>query len=110
MQAATRAYCGVRVLASPFTLANYVILGWLIGLGRAGYGLAAADAAERHQHRLQRCFVLGLGYGVAGVGWASVIAEATTTAAGGWLVSSAHRRRRGSTLRARSSIASPSAA
>ena len=25
--------------ATPFALANYVILGWLIGLGRAGYGL-----------------------------------------------------------------------
>jgi Na+-driven multidrug efflux pump len=41
VQAATRDYWHVRALATPFALANYVILGWLIGLGRAGLGLAS---------------------------------------------------------------------
>ena len=39
VQAATRTYWQIRVLSAPVALANYVILGWLIGLGRAGYGL-----------------------------------------------------------------------
>ena len=39
VQAATRTYLAIRVLSAPVALANYVILGWLIGLGRAGYGL-----------------------------------------------------------------------
>ena len=39
VKAATADYWNVRVLATPFALANYVVLGWLIGLGRAGYGL-----------------------------------------------------------------------
>ena len=39
VQAATAEYFSIRILSAPFALANYVILGWLIGLGRAGVGL-----------------------------------------------------------------------
>jgi MATE family multidrug resistance protein len=40
VQAATRAYWQIRIFSAPLVFLNYVILGWLIGLGRAGYGLA----------------------------------------------------------------------
>ena len=86
VQAATGLYYRVRVLGSPFTLANYVILGWLVGLGRAGYGLALQTLLNGLNMALSATFVLGLGYGIAGAGWASVIAEVVTTVAGALVV------------------------
>ncbi len=82
VRTATRAYWHVRVLATPFALANYVILGWLIGLGRAGYGLALQTVLNGINVFLSILFVSGLGLGVAGVGWASFAAEAATLALG----------------------------
>ncbi len=82
VQAATREYWDVRALATPFALANYVILGWLIGLGRAGLGLGLQIVLNGVNVVLSLVFVLSLGMGVAGVGWASFAAEAGTAAAG----------------------------
>ncbi|WP_428674791.1 MATE family efflux transporter, partial [Roseibium sp.] len=39
VQSATVRYFDVRVYSAPFLLANYAILGWFIGMGRAGTGL-----------------------------------------------------------------------
>lgn len=82
VQAATRDYWQIRVLAMPFALANYVILGWLIGLGRAGLGLALQTALNGVNVVLSIAFVHGLDLGVAGVGWASFAAEASAAAIG----------------------------
>ena len=76
VQAATRDYWNVRALATPFALANYVILGWLIGLGRAGLGLALQIALNGVNIVLSLVLVLYFDLGVAGVGWASFAAEA----------------------------------
>jgi len=81
-QAATRTYYGVRVLATPFALCNYVILGWLIGLGRAGLALLLQTVLNGVNIALSIMFVLGLHYGVAGVGWASFVAETVTAVLG----------------------------
>src|SRR5262249_52021991 len=35
VQTATADYFGVRILSAPATLANYALIGWFIGLGRA---------------------------------------------------------------------------
>ena len=86
VQSATRAYWDIRVLATPFALANYVILGWLIGLGRAGYGLLLQTVLNGVNIVLSLVFVHRLGLGIAGVGWASFAAEATAAAAGLYLV------------------------
>lgn len=82
VQAATRDYWHVRALATPFALANYVILGWLIGLGRAGLGLALQIVLNGVNVVLSLVLVLSLGLGVTGVGWASFAAEAGTTLIG----------------------------
>lgn len=82
VNAATREYWSIRALATPFALANYVILGWLIGLGRAGLGLALQTALNGVNVVLSITFVHGLGLGVAGVGWASFAAEASAAAVG----------------------------
>jgi MATE family multidrug resistance protein len=86
VKAATAAYWNVRILSAPFALANYVILGWLIGLGRAGWGLALQVVLNGVNIVLSVTLVHGLGYGVAGVGWASFVAEVLTAAAGFVLV------------------------
>ncbi len=82
VQAATRDYWQIRALATPFAMANYVILGWLIGLGRAGLGLALQIALNGVNVVLSVAFVHGLDLGVAGVGWASFAAETTAAAIG----------------------------
>ncbi|MCB1496677.1 MAG: MATE family efflux transporter [Bauldia sp.] len=82
VQAATRTYYGVRVLATPFALANYVILGWLIGLNRAGLALLLQTVLNGANIALSMVLVLGLDYGVAGVGWASFAAEVLTAVVG----------------------------
>lgn len=82
VQAATRDYWHVRALATPFALANYVILGWLIGLGRAGLGLALQIALNGVNIVLSLVLVLHFGLGVEGVGWASFAAEASAALLG----------------------------
>ena len=82
VQAATREYWQIRVLATPFAMANYVILGWLIGLGRAGVGLALQIALNGVNAVLSVAFVHGLDLGVGGVGWASFAAETAASAIG----------------------------
>ncbi|MEP0323369.1 MATE family efflux transporter [Bauldia litoralis] len=82
VQAATRTYYGIRVLATPFALINYVILGWLIGLNRAGLALVLQTVLNGVNIGLSLYLVLGLDYGVAGVGWASFAAEALTALVG----------------------------
>lgn len=82
VQAATTAYWNVRVFSAPFALVNYVVLGWLIGLGRAGSGLALQIVLNGVNIVLSILLVVGYGFGPAGVGWASLIAEAVTALAG----------------------------
>ncbi|MGX1309686.1 MATE family multidrug resistance protein [Amorphus suaedae] len=77
---ATRTYFEIRVLASPIQFMNYAILGWLLGLGRAGIGLAIQFVLAGVNVVLNILLVLVLDHGVAGVAWASVAAEATAFA------------------------------
>lgn len=77
---ATRQYLYVRVWATPFTLANYVLLGWLLGLGRSLTVLAVQTLFGALNIVLSLWFVLGLDLGVAGVAWASVLAEIAVVA------------------------------
>src|SRR5439155_25897880 len=74
VQAATRTYWQIRVLSAPVALANYVILGWLIGLGRAGYGLLLQLILNGINIAISVTLVNAFHFDVAGVGWASVVA------------------------------------
>jgi MATE family multidrug resistance protein len=87
-----RAYFAIRILAAPFTLANYAILGWFLGLGRAGIGLLLQTLLNGLNIALSVWFVLGLGWGVEGVALATAIAEAAAAAAGLALVAGVHGR------------------
>ncbi len=76
--AATRTYFLVRMFSAPFTLANYAILGWLIGLGRSGLGLALQTLLNGLNIVLSVWMGLHLGWGLAGVALATVVAETLT--------------------------------
>ncbi len=78
---ATRTYLQVRFWASPFILANFVLLGWLLGLGKSKTVLLLATIYGLANIAFSIWFVLGLGWGVAGVAGASVLAELIAVAA-----------------------------
>jgi len=82
VQAATRAYWDIRVMAAPMILANYVILGWLIGLGRAGYGLFLQLVLNGINIVVAVVLVRVYGQGVQGVAWAGFLAETSAALLG----------------------------
>ncbi|RAI03586.1 MATE family efflux transporter [Acuticoccus sediminis] len=90
---ATRDYFTVRAFAMPLMLANYAILGWLLGLGRARVALVLQLLIGLTNVAGSVLLVMGLGYGVAGAAAASVFAELVTALAGGVVVMRALGRR-----------------
>jgi MATE family multidrug resistance protein len=93
VQSATSRYYEVRVYSAPFLLANYAILGWFLGLGRAGTGLFLQVLLNGLNIALSVYFVIGLGWSIEGVAAATVIAEAAACLAGIGLVLHATRGR-----------------
>ncbi len=79
---ATSVYFDIRVLGTPFGLVNYAILGWFLGQGRAMTGLLLQTLLNGLNIVLNVTFVLGFGWGVAGVAWGTVIGEAVTALVG----------------------------
>ncbi len=88
-------YFNIRIWSAPAVLSNYVLLGWFIGLGQSGKALMIQLFLNGVNLILDIYFVLGLGYDVAGVGAASVIAEYSAFALGGWLMMRELRQRPG---------------
>ena len=68
-------YLSARIWAAPATLINYAVIGWLLGMQRAGLTLALQVTLNGFNIVLSVIFVIGLNWGVAGVAWASVAAE-----------------------------------
>ena len=79
---ATGDYFTIRMLSAPFALVNYAILGWLVGLGRTGLALAIQAFLNGTNIVLSIALGLWLDYGIAGVAWATVIAEALACVVG----------------------------
>lgn len=79
-------YLQIRLLAAPAALANMVILGWLLGVQDSKSPLYLLLIGNGLNMVLDVLFVFGLGLEVAGVAWATVIAEYTTLLAGAWFV------------------------
>ena len=74
---AARTYFAIRIWSAPLVLANYVVLGWLIGLARAVLALALQVVVNLVNMALTMVLVLGLDAGIAGAAIAAVVAEAT---------------------------------
>lgn len=79
---AMAAYVTIRLLSTPFALANYAILGYLLGRGEAGFGLGLQLIINVANITLSVLLGLWAGWGIAGVAWAAVFAEGLAAAAG----------------------------
>jgi MATE family, multidrug efflux pump len=73
---AARIYFTIRIWSAPLALANYVVLGWLIGQARAGLALAVQIAINLINMAGTVALVTGLDAGIAGAAVAAVVAEA----------------------------------
>ncbi len=82
VEALARDYYDIRIWAAPATLANYALLGWFIGLGRARVALVLQLVLNLINIALDAFFVLGLDMGVRGVAVGTLIAEVAAALVG----------------------------
>jgi multidrug resistance protein, MATE family len=75
VESLARSYFDIRVFAAPAALANYAVLGWLLGQQRAKSTLMLQVFMNGVNIVLDLWFVLGLGWGVEGVALATAISE-----------------------------------
>jgi multidrug resistance protein, MATE family len=75
VQAASAEYLGIRLWSAPAALANLALLGILFGLQRMRDALWTQLVLNVINMLLDLYFVLVLDWGVAGVAWATLIAE-----------------------------------
>ena len=73
---AARTYFTIRIWSAPLALANYVVLGWLVGQARARLALGVQIAINVVNMAATVLLVLVLEAGIAGAAIAAVIAEA----------------------------------
>ncbi len=66
---AMETYVGIRLLAAPFSLINYAILGYVLGRGEGGLALMLQLVLNGINIVLSIFLGLHLGWGVAGVAW-----------------------------------------
>lgn len=74
-EAAARGYLRARIWGAPGALMGYCFVGLLIGLGKTRHLLLAQLATNGLNMALDVLFVVGLGWGVRGVGAGTAIAE-----------------------------------
>lgn len=75
-------YLLVRLFGAPAALGSFVVLGWLLGLQDSRGPLALLIVTNAVNAALALLLVLGLGFGVAGVAFATLVAEYLGLAAG----------------------------
>ena len=85
VEAMARTYLGIRIWGAPAAIASYALAGWLIALERGRSVLALQIFTNGLNVVLDVWFVLGLGWGVAGVAGATLIAEWSGLVFGLWL-------------------------
>jgi MATE family multidrug resistance protein len=73
---AAKTYFTIRIWSAPLALANYVVLGWLIGQARAKLALTTQITINVINMAATVVLVLVLDAGIAGAAIAAVIAEA----------------------------------
>jgi MATE family multidrug resistance protein len=79
---AAKTYFAIRIWSAPLVLANYVVLGWLIGQARAALALSVQIAINVINMAATVLLVLVLDAGIAGAAMAAIIAEAAGLVAG----------------------------
>ena len=68
-------YMRIRIFSAPAIISTYAIMGWLIALEKTKYVLILQLTMNGLNAVLDFWFVLGMGWGVEGVAWATFIAE-----------------------------------
>jgi multidrug resistance protein, MATE family len=96
VQDAARGYYDWRIWAAPAGMVNFALLGWFIGLGRAGVAFWLQLGLNVLNIVFALILTLRLGYGVPGVGMAACAAEWLAVGAG-LLVARRELAARGST-------------
>lgn len=79
---AARAYFAIRIWSAPIVLANFVVLGWLIGQARAGLALAIQIAINLINVAATIALVIGRDAGIEGAAVAAVMGETIGLALG----------------------------
>jgi MATE family multidrug resistance protein len=72
---AARAYFAIRIWSAPIVLANFVVLGWLIGQARAGLALSIQIVINAVNMAATVALVMGMGAGIEGAAIAATAAE-----------------------------------
>ncbi|WP_425038219.1 MATE family efflux transporter [Primorskyibacter sp. S187A] len=80
-----REYMAIRIWSAPAAVATFGLSGWLIGQERSGAVMAQQLCINGVNVALSLIFVLGMGFGVAGVAWATFIADWLGLGFGLWL-------------------------
>ncbi|MEP3654372.1 MAG: MATE family efflux transporter [Litorimonas sp.] len=88
-------YIRARLWGLPATLGTIALMGWFVGISRAGLALGLQIVLNIVNIILSPIFVIGLGGGLIGVGLASAAAEWAGFAAGLFLMIREVRRRGG---------------
>lgn len=83
-------YCSIRIWSAPAALGNYVLLGYLLGRQRARLALLLQVIINCINMIAALFFVFHLGWGIAGVGGATALADWTGLLAGLFLVKRAY--------------------
>ena len=82
----TDAYFSIRIWGAPMALLNFALLGWFFGIQNTRAALATQIFMNGVNIVLDLWFVIGLGWGVEGVAWATLISEVSAVGLGLWLV------------------------
>ncbi|WP_135080284.1 MATE family efflux transporter [Terasakiella sp. SH-1] len=72
-----RTYFTIRIWSAPAALLNYALIGWILAHRNTKGVLIQQVITNLTNVILDLWFVMGLGYGVEGVAWATVIAQYT---------------------------------
>ena len=84
--AQARIYFDIRIWSAPAALVNYVLLGWFLGIQRPRYTLMLLVGINLINIVLDLVFVVALDMRVAGVAWASLIAEYSGVLIALWII------------------------
>ena len=85
VESGAQAYFTYRIWGAPAALANYALLGWFIGRGRAGTALLLQLVLNGLNAVLDALFVIVFAWGVTGVAIGTMIAESVAVICGLWL-------------------------
>ena len=86
VEAAARLYLSIRIWGAPATVMLYAVTGWLIAAERTRAVLLLQLVQNGLNVGLDMLFVLKLGWGIAGVAQATLIAEYSGLLLGLWLL------------------------